>query len=97
MSILPHDQPKEPVVMTKKKLRKLNRLTVAQLKQLVDRPDVVEMHDVTALDPKVLIILKVSSCTVESITNDFFFFTLVLCPVIYCTYYWYVHNVIVET
>ncbi len=72
--------------MTKKKLRKLNRLTVAQLKQLVDRPDVVEMHDVTALDPKVLIILKVSSCTVESITNDFFYsLSLVLCPVIYCT------------
>ena len=45
--------------MSKKKLRKLNRLTVAQLKQLVDRPDVVEMHDVSAMDPKLLIHLKV--------------------------------------
>lgn len=45
--------------MSKKKLRKLNRLTVAQLKQLVERPDVVEMHDVTAMDPKLLIHLKV--------------------------------------
>ena len=32
---------------------------MAQLKQLVDRPDVVEMHDVTAQDPKLLIHLKV--------------------------------------
>ena len=32
---------------------------MAQLKQLVDRPDVVEMHDVTAQDPKLLVHLKV--------------------------------------
>lgn len=51
---------KEEQKMSKKKLRRLNRLTVAQLKQLVDRPDVVEMHDVTATDPKLLIHLKVS-------------------------------------
>ena len=44
--------------LSKKKLRKLNRLTVAELKQLVTRPDVVEMHDVTARDPKLLICLK---------------------------------------
>ena len=50
---------KEEPKMSKKKLRKLNRLTVAQLKQLVERPDVVEMHDVTAMDPKLLIHLKV--------------------------------------
>ena len=50
---------KEPSKLSKKKLRKLNRLSVAQLKQLVDRPDVVEMHDVTAQDPKLLIHLKV--------------------------------------
>ena len=29
-------------------MKKLTRLSVAQLKQLVTRPDVVEMHDVTA-------------------------------------------------
>jgi len=53
------DEPKEEQKMSKKKLRKLNRLTVAQLKQLVERPDVVEMHDVSAMDPKLLIHLKV--------------------------------------
>ena len=52
-------QEKEAPKISKKKLRKLNRLTVAQLKQLVDRPDVVEMHDVTAQDPKLLVHLKV--------------------------------------
>lgn len=55
----PHKE-KEQGTISKKKLRKLNRLTVAQLKQLVDRPDVVEMHDVTAHDPKLLIHLKVT-------------------------------------
>ena len=53
------EKEKEEKQMSKKKLRKLNRLTVAQLKQLVERPDVVEMHDVTAMDPKLLIHLKV--------------------------------------
>ena len=42
------DEPK----MSKRKLKKLNRLSVAELKQLVARPDVVEMHDVTARDPR---------------------------------------------
>jgi splicing factor 3B subunit 2 len=50
--------------MSKKKLRKLNRLSVAELKQLVTRPDVVEMHDVTARDPKLLICLKSAKNTV---------------------------------
>ena len=50
---------KEQPKISKKKLRRMNRLSVAQLKQLVDRPDVVEMHDVTAPDPKLLIHLKV--------------------------------------
>lgn len=44
--------------MSKKKLKKLNRLSVAELKQLVLRPDVVEMYDVTARDPKLLVHLK---------------------------------------
>jgi len=48
------DKPK----ISKKKLKKLNRLSVAELKQLVTRPDVVEMHDVTAHDPKLLVHLK---------------------------------------
>ncbi|XP_052587118.1 LOW QUALITY PROTEIN: splicing factor 3B subunit 2-like [Peromyscus californicus insignis] len=45
--------------LSKKKLRQMNRFTVAELKQLVARPDVVEMHDVTtAQDPKLLVHLK---------------------------------------
>ncbi|KNC69602.1 hypothetical protein SARC_17883, partial [Sphaeroforma arctica JP610] len=44
--------------MSKKKLKKLNRLTVAELKQLVQRPDLVEVWDVTSIDPKLLIQLK---------------------------------------
>lgn len=43
---------------SKKKQRKLNRLSVAELKQLVPRPDVVEVHDVTANDPRFLVHLK---------------------------------------
>ncbi|XP_037116142.1 splicing factor 3B subunit 2 [Syngnathus acus] len=55
-----HDQPK----LSKKKLRRMNRLTVAELKQLVARPDVVEMHDVTAQEPKLLVHLKATRNTV---------------------------------
>jgi splicing factor 3B subunit 2 len=44
---------------SKKQLKRDTRLSVAQLKQLVIRPDVVEMFDVTAKDPKLLVHLKV--------------------------------------
>ncbi|PVD26216.1 hypothetical protein C0Q70_13886 [Pomacea canaliculata] len=50
--------------ISKKKLKKLTRLSVAQLKQLVTRPDVVEMHDVTARDPRLLVHLKATRNTV---------------------------------
>ncbi|XP_068164137.1 splicing factor 3B subunit 2 [Antennarius striatus] len=50
--------------LSKKKLRRMNRLTVAELKQLVTRPDVVEMHDVTAQEPKLLVHLKATRNTV---------------------------------
>ena len=46
--------------MSKKKLRKLNRMSVATLKQQVEKPEVVEMHDVTSQDPLLLVHLKVS-------------------------------------
>lgn len=45
-------------------MKKLTRLSVAQLKQLVTRPDVVEMHDVTAQDPRLLVHLKATRNTV---------------------------------
>jgi len=42
-----------------KRERKLkDRLTIAELKQLVDRPDLVEPHDCNSSDPKLLIHLK---------------------------------------
>jgi len=50
--------------LSKRKLKKLNRLSVAELKQLVGRPDVVEMHDVTARDPRLLVHLKSTRNTV---------------------------------
>ncbi|KIJ34644.1 hypothetical protein M422DRAFT_181765 [Sphaerobolus stellatus SS14] len=44
--------------LSKKKARKLNRLTVAELKQLVKKPEVVEWTDVSAADPRLLLHLK---------------------------------------
>jgi splicing factor 3B subunit 2 len=44
--------------LSKKALRKMQRMDIATLKQLVARPDVVEIHDVTAQDPKLLVYLK---------------------------------------
>ncbi|XP_064408037.1 splicing factor 3B subunit 2 [Latimeria chalumnae] len=60
------DEERKPDVpkLSKKKLRRMNRLTVAELKQLVARPDVVEMHDVTAQEPKLLVHLKATRNTV---------------------------------
>merc|ERR1719282_848659 len=57
------EKPGDPK-MSKRKLKKLNRLSVAELKQLVARPDVVEMHDVTAKDPRLLVHLKSTRNTV---------------------------------
>lgn len=44
--------------LSKRKKKLLCRLSVAELKQLVKRPDVVEAHDVTSSDPKLLVYLK---------------------------------------
>ncbi|KAI8804772.1 DUF382-domain-containing protein [Cladochytrium replicatum] len=54
------DEPK----MSKKKQRRMNRLSVAELKQLVKKPEVVEWVDVTAADPKMLVHLKAYRNTV---------------------------------
>ncbi|KAG1684818.1 Splicing factor 3B subunit 2 [Nymphon striatum] len=48
------DKPK----LSKKKQKLASRLSVAELKQKVSRPDLVEMHDVTAKDPEILLALK---------------------------------------
>jgi splicing factor 3B subunit 2 len=50
--------------LSKKKQKLASRLSVAALKQLVNRPDVVEMHDITAQDPKLLVHLKATRNTV---------------------------------
>lgn len=50
--------------LSKKKKKLLSRLSVAELKQLVQRPDVVEAHDVTAADPRLLVHLKAYRNTV---------------------------------
>ena len=44
--------------LSKKKLKLLNRPSVATLKQAAARPDVVEMWDVCAKDPTLLVYLK---------------------------------------
>ncbi|XP_076064562.1 splicing factor 3b subunit 2 isoform X2 [Oratosquilla oratoria] len=54
------DKPK----LSKRKMKLQKRMSVAELKQTVNRPDVVEMHDVTAKDPKLLVILKATRNTV---------------------------------
>jgi splicing factor 3B subunit 2 len=54
----------EPKKLSRKKKKLLSRLTVAQLKQLVQRPDVVEAHDITANDPRLLVYLKAYRGTV---------------------------------
>ena len=50
--------------ISKKKKRLMSRLSVAELKQLVLRPDVVEAHDVTSSDPRLLVYLKAYRNTV---------------------------------
>ncbi|KAF9473856.1 DUF382-domain-containing protein [Pholiota conissans] len=52
------DSDTETKPLSKKKARKMARLTVAELKQLVKKPEVVEWTDVTASDPRLLLHLK---------------------------------------
>jgi splicing factor 3B subunit 2 len=52
------DSDTENKPLSRKKARKMARLTVAELKQLVKKPEVVEWTDVTAADPRVLLHLK---------------------------------------
>ncbi|XP_065842219.1 splicing factor 3B subunit 2-like [Oscarella lobularis] len=50
--------------LSKKKMKKMMRMGIADLKQKVVRPDLVEMHDVTAKDPVLLLDLKSTRNTV---------------------------------
>jgi splicing factor 3B subunit 2 len=52
------DSHTEKKPLSRKKQRKMACLTVAELKQLVKKPEVVEWTDVTAADPRLLLHLK---------------------------------------
>jgi splicing factor 3B subunit 2 len=52
------DEISDDIVLSKRKLRDMTRPTVANLKRRVQRPDLVEAHDITATDPEFLIQLK---------------------------------------
>uniref|UniRef100_A0A7M5VEW8 PSP proline-rich domain-containing protein n=1 Tax=Clytia hemisphaerica TaxID=252671 RepID=A0A7M5VEW8_9CNID len=58
------EKKEEPEKMSKKQLKKQSRMEVATLKQMVTRPDVVEMHDVNSKDPQILVYLKAYKNTV---------------------------------
>lgn len=51
-------------LLSKRKQRQLRRLTVAELKQIVKKPELVEWEDVTAKDPQLLIQLKSTRNTI---------------------------------
>lgn len=51
-------------ILSKRKQRQLRRLTVAELKLLVNKPELVQGEDVTATDPQLLIHLKSSRNTI---------------------------------
>lgn len=52
-------KPEEEVKnLSRRKRKQILRMSVAELKQAVARPEVVESHDVTAADPKLLVYLK---------------------------------------
>ncbi|KAI0034525.1 hypothetical protein K488DRAFT_45312 [Vararia minispora EC-137] len=56
------DEEKKP--LSKKKLRKMRQMTVADLKQLAKKPELVEWTDPTAADPRLLLQLKAYRNTV---------------------------------
>ena len=52
------DEEAAAATLSKRKQKKLNRLSVAELKRLVSRPDVVDWVDVSAQDPRLLVYMK---------------------------------------
>ncbi|GAA5929748.1 U2 snRNP complex subunit CUS1 [Sporobolomyces koalae] len=58
------DDEAEQYEVSKRKQRKMNRLTVAELKRLVSKPEVVEWVDVSAQDPRLLVMIKSHKNTV---------------------------------
>ncbi len=52
------NQDKEIMKLSKKEMRRMNRMKIGELKQQCPRPEVVESWDITALDPVLLVHLK---------------------------------------
>lgn len=50
--------------LSKRRQKKLARLTIAELKQIVKKPEVVDWSDVTATDPRLLVAMKSTRNTV---------------------------------
>jgi len=57
-------EPEEDKPLSNKKRKQQQRLKIAELKQLVDRPDLVEEHDCNASDPRLLLFLKCQRNTI---------------------------------
>ena len=55
---IPSEDEDAPPKMSKKKRKKLNKLSIAELKALVRNPEVVEWHDVSSSDPRLLVQIK---------------------------------------
>ncbi len=52
------DEAAGQTLLSKKKRKKLNKLSIAELKALVRNPQVVEWHDVSSSDPRLLVQIK---------------------------------------
>ena len=52
------DDDEDPDKISKKKRKKMNKLSIAELKALVQNPEVVEWHDVSSSDPRLLVQIK---------------------------------------
>lgn len=52
------DESANPNRMSKKKRKMLNKLSIAELKALVKKPEVVEWHDTSSSDPRLLVQIK---------------------------------------
>ncbi|XP_027198137.2 splicing factor 3b subunit 2 [Dermatophagoides pteronyssinus] len=50
--------------LSKRRIKQMTRMSVADLKQRVNHPELVEMHDITAKDPVILLYLKSTRNTV---------------------------------
>jgi len=59
-----NEESNDGTVLSKRKLREMCRPTIAELKNRVERADLVEAHDITSKDPDFLLFLKAVPSTV---------------------------------